>query len=48
MTKEQIIEIIRLLSSLEAWSFAEKRNPPDFILERLDKAIEVLTREVLK
>ena len=47
MTKEQILDAIKLLSALEAWSFAEKHRLPDYLLEDLDKTIEVLSAEVL-
>ncbi len=48
MTKEQILNIIRLLSALEGWSFAEKHYLPDYLSEDLDKAMDMLTAEVLK
>jgi hypothetical protein len=48
MTKEQILEVIKLLSALEAWSFAEKHNLPEYLWERLDKSIQVLTAKVLE
>ena len=47
MTKEQILDTIKLLSALEAWSFAEKHCLPDYLLEDLDKTIEMLSQEVL-
>jgi hypothetical protein len=47
MSREQILELLKLLSALEAWSFADKHNLPDFLLDRLDKTIEVLTAKVL-
>jgi hypothetical protein len=48
MTKEQILDTIKLLSALEAWSFANQHRLPDYLLEVLDKTIEVLSAEVLK
>ena len=48
MTKEQILDTIKLLSALEAWSFANNHRLPDYLLEDLDKTIEVLSAEVLK
>jgi hypothetical protein len=48
MTKEQILETIKLLSALEAWSFANQHRLPDYLLEDLDKTVEVLSAEVLK
>jgi len=47
MTREQHLDILKLLSALEAWSFAEKHRLPDYLLERLDSAIDLLTAEVL-
>ena len=48
MTKEQILDTIKLLSALEAWSFANQHRLPDYLLEDLDKAVEVLSAEALK
>jgi len=48
MTKEQILDALKLLSALEAWSFAEKRQLPDYLLEDLEKVVGVLTTEVLE
>lgn len=48
MTKEQVLLIIKVLSAMEAWSFAEKDRLPDYLLEDLDKAVELLSAEVLK
>lgn len=48
MTKEEILSIIKLLSALEAWGFSLKERLPDYLLEDLDKTIEMLSREVLR
>jgi len=48
MTKQQLLDVIKLLSALEGWSFAEKHRLPDYLLENLDKTVELLTKEVLK
>lgn len=48
MTKPEILETIKLLSALEAWSFAEKHRLPDYLMEDLDRVLTVLTHEVLK
>ena len=47
MTKQEILDVIKLLSALEAWSFAEKRTLPDYLLGDLDKAVTLLSKEVL-
>lgn len=48
MTKEQALQIIKLLSAVESWSFADKHRMPDYLYERIDEAIKVLEQEVLK
>jgi len=48
MTKPQLIELIKLLSALESWSFATKHFMPDYLIEKLDSQIELVTNEVLK
>ena len=48
MTKEQILDIIKLLSALESWSFAHGYSLPDYLSEDLIKTVEALSAEVLK
>ena len=48
MTKQQLIELIKILSALESWSFADKHRLPDYLLDKLELQIEILTNEVLK
>ena len=48
MTKEQALEIIKLLSALESWGFSNGNGLPDYLHERLYAAIDTLTMEVLK
>ena len=48
MTKEQILELLMLLSAVESWSCADNHRMPDFLLERLNESVEVLRNEVLK
>ena len=48
MTKEQLLELIKLLSALESWSFGAGQRMPDYLFEKIDKAMDELTREVLK
>jgi len=48
MTKEQILQLIKLLAAVESWSFADKHRMPDYLYERIDEAMEVLEQEVLK
>jgi hypothetical protein len=48
MNKEQALELLKLLSALESWSFANGQRLPDYLHERMCNAIETLTMEVLK
>ena len=47
MTKEQILELIKLLSALESWSFSAGKNMPDYLFTKIDKQMGELTRELL-
>jgi hypothetical protein len=48
MTKEQTLELLKLLSAMESWSFADKHALPDYLYDKLSDAMEVLTKEILK
>jgi len=48
MTKEQILQLIKLLSAVESWSYADKHRMPDYLYDRIDEAMKVLEQEVLK
>ena len=49
MNKEQCLELIKLLSALESWSFAKDRGTiPDYLLEDLNNAVDMLTKEILE
>lgn len=51
MTKQECIDLLMLLSALEAASFGISKDGgrlPDYLYEWLDKAVETITVEVLK
>jgi hypothetical protein len=48
MTKEDILEIIKLLSALESWGYSNKQSLPDFIQDNLSSTLDLLCKEVLK
>jgi len=48
MTKEQALQIIKLLSAVESWSFADNHRMPDYLYEKIEEAMKLLEREVLK
>jgi hypothetical protein len=48
MTKQESLEIIKLLSAVESWSLADNHRMPDYLMEKLVDAIEILTKKVLE
>lgn len=48
MTKQECLDLLMLLSALESWSFSVKECLPDYLHERINDSVEVLSREVLK
>jgi hypothetical protein len=48
MTKQDYLEIIKLLSALESWSFSAGSKFPDYLGEQIIDSIEKLSKEVLK
>ena len=47
MTKPQALDLLMLLSALESWSFSTGKPLPDYLLERIDVALDALCDEVL-
>lgn len=48
MNKQFALDLIKLLSSLESWTFATKERLPDYLIEQLELAVDKLSDEVLK
>ena len=48
MTKEQLLELIKLLSALESWSFSAGKNMPDYLYIKIDASMKELEQELLK
>ena len=48
MTKEQALQLIKLLSAVESWSYADKHRMPDYLYEKIEESMKVLEKEVLK
>ena len=46
--KKQALELLKLLSALESWSFSSKTALPDYLLDLLNCSIDELTEDVLK
>jgi hypothetical protein len=47
MTKQELLQMMRLLSALESVMIAKDRVP-DYLLEQLHEMVEVLEKEILK
>ena len=48
ISKKQLLEIIKLLSAMESWSFASKDRIPDYLYDKIADCMNVLTEEVLR
>jgi len=47
MTNKEILELIKLLSAVESWSFNNNRGMPDYMYEKIDSSMEILERQIL-
>ena len=48
MNKEEALAAIKLLSALESWAFGQSTRLPDYLVEDIQRSMEVLERIVLK
>lgn len=48
MNKQQILDILMLLSALESWSFAIGEKLPDYLHENISNSVDVLAKELLR
>ena len=48
MTKQELLMLMRLLSALECAAVMRKGEIPDYLLDEIVEAVEVLSREILK
>lgn len=48
MTKADLLALMRLLSALESWGFAQGTRLPDYLHESLDDALGKIEAEILK
>ena len=48
MTKEEILQLIKLLAALESWSFVCKERLPDYLYEKNAIAMERLEKDLFK
>ena len=45
--RKQTLDLMMLLSALESWMFSVGKAPPDYLIERIDTAVDLLKKEVL-
>lgn len=48
MTKSEMINLLTLLSALEAWTFSGKDYPPDWLLDDLNTQKDLLKKRVME
>ena len=48
MNKAELLELIKLLSAIQAWGFFAGNNYPEYLNESICQAIDALTLDVLK
>jgi hypothetical protein len=48
MTRQEILELLMLLSAMESWMLASKSTMPDYLHDKLCNAIELLSKEIFK
>ena len=47
MTKQEALDLIKLLSAVESWGMCTDMRMPDYLTEQVDVAMKILTKEVL-
>ena len=48
MTKEEALQAIKLLSAMESWAYSQSTRLPDYLVEDIQRSMEVLERVVLE
>lgn len=48
MSKSEILRVLKLLSAIEGWGMSVKEQMPTYLVERLDEAVDDLTKKVLE
>ena len=48
MTKEEALAAIKLLSAMESWAFSQSNRLPDYLVDDIQRSMEVLARVVLE
>jgi hypothetical protein len=48
MTKDEALQVFRLLSAMESWAFSQPNRMPDYLVEDTATAMDVLSRIILE
>ena len=48
MSKQELLDLIKLLSALESWSLSSSSILPDHLHDKIDASMAILEREILK
>jgi hypothetical protein len=48
MTKQEMLNLLKLLSAIESAMSIHRATLPDYLFEQVDAAVVVLEREILK
>ena len=48
MTKKEKLDLVKVLSALESWSFSVNARLPDYLFDDINNAIEKLSNEILE
>lgn len=48
MTTEQLLHLMRTLSALESWAFAQGKTLPDYLHDDICAHVATIEREILK
>ena len=47
MTKQELLQLLRLLSALESVMLVNKQTIPDYLYDDINRSVEILEREIL-
>ena len=48
MSKAEMLKILRLLSAMESVMLVNKQTIPDYLYDDINRAVEILEREILE
>jgi hypothetical protein len=48
MSKEEALQVIKLLSAMESWAFSQSTRLPDYLVDDIQRSMAVLERILLE